>query len=102
MYRPRPESRPTRTPSMAAQIRRRARDAWPIPINDDELRAQLAEIVVHETRCRLATGRSLPLRPGEVFADAERRACDCTALPHRQHLFDLITRTGTATPGRTT
>ena len=102
MYRARPENRPVRSPSMLAQIRRRARDAWPIPATVEELQAQLAEIVVHETRCRLNNVRSLPLRRDETFADAQRRLCDCTAVPHRQHLFDLITRTGTAAPGRTT
>jgi hypothetical protein len=103
MYRARAESRPVRTPSLAAQqIRRRARDAWPIPTTVEELWAQLAEMVVHESSCRLATSRSLALRPGETFAAAQRRMCDCTAVPHRQHLFDLITRTGTAAPGRTT
>jgi hypothetical protein len=103
MYRARPENRPVRTPSLAAQqMRRRARDAWPVPTTVEEIWAQLAEIVVHETACRLKTARSLPLRPGEVFADAERRLCDCSASTARQHLFDLITRTGTATPGRTT
>jgi hypothetical protein len=101
-YRGRPGARHLERSPLQQQVTRIHRQAaLPLPTTVPELNAQLAEIVVHESGCRWTTTRRTPMRPDETLAQAERRNCTCTAVPHRQHLFDLITRTGTAAPGST-
>ena len=101
-YRGRPGARHLeRSPLQQQTTRVHRKAALPVPTTVSELQAQLAEIVVHESGCRWTTTRRLPVRPGEPLPQAEQRNCTCTAIPHRKHLFDLIPRTGTATPGGT-
>ena len=89
-----------RSPMQQAVTRVHKQAALPVPVTVEELQAQLAEIVVHETGCRWTTTRRTPIRRDETLAQAELRNCTCTAVSHRRHLFELITRTGAAAPGR--
>lgn len=101
-YRGRPGARHTeRSPMRQATVQRHWRASLPLPTTVAELNAQLAQIVVHETGCRWTTTRRVPMRTDETLAQAEQRNCDCTAVTYRQHLFNLITRSGTAAPERT-
>lgn len=59
-----------------------------LPATAAELAAQLRDIVPHHRQCRWATHpRSAA---GQTLAQAEAARCTCTAVPHRQHLTDVV------------